>query len=230
MSKNASHLKAVSHSPDRFDILRLGCVILYLLTYLLYMDRNRGDIADGLHIPDFLKDLFLRKHMIRVLRQECQQIKLLICKSLFLAVDPDSSRGLINLYTTYLDNIILRLADADQSLISGHVRLHPGYHLTWRKRLGHVIIGTQSESVDLINIILLGRNYNDRNVFYLSDPSADLKSVYSRKHQIQYHQIKITVDGLIQSRITFILDLYLKSRKLKIILFQICYCLFVFYY
>lgn len=46
------NLKAVSHAPNRLDILRLRCIKLNLLTDFLDMHRYRCDIPDGLHIPD----------------------------------------------------------------------------------------------------------------------------------------------------------------------------------
>ena len=64
------NLKAVSHAPNRLDILRLRCIKLNLLTNLLDVDSDCSDIANRLHIPYLVKELFLGKYMVRVLCKE----------------------------------------------------------------------------------------------------------------------------------------------------------------
>ena len=62
-----SHFKPISNSPDRLNILRLGRIKFDLLTDLLDMHGNRRNVADGLHVPDLIKELFLRKYMVGIL-------------------------------------------------------------------------------------------------------------------------------------------------------------------
>ena len=185
------------------------------------MYRNCGNIADRLHIPDFRKQLILRKHAIRILRQESQQIKFLGGKLLFLSIDPHPTGSLINLNTADLNNIILRHIASDQPLIAGQMRFYTRHHLTWAKGLRNIIIRTKTQTADLIDIILLCRNQDHRRIFRFTDFTADLKSVHPRKHKIQNKQIKISLQRPLQTGISPVFNLHRKSGKLQIILFQL---------
>ena len=61
------------------------------------MNRNRSDVADGLHIPDLAEQLLLGKNMVGILRQEGKEIKLLGSKGLLLPIDPDTAGCLVDL-------------------------------------------------------------------------------------------------------------------------------------
>ena len=185
------------------------------------MNRNRGDITHRLHIPDFPEKLFLRKYPVWILRQESQKIKLLGSKCRLLAIDPYTSGCLINLNATDLDHIILMHIGTNQTVITLHMSLHTGNQLTWAERLGHIIVCTKSKSTDLIDVILLRGNHDDRRIFLLTDLSANIETVHLRKHQIQNDQIKILLHGTYKTCITTVLDLHFKPRKLQIILLKI---------
>ena len=108
------------------------------------MHGNRSDITDGIHIPDLPEQFFLGKYMVRMLRQECQQIELFRGKRFLYAIHINTSCCLINTDTPDLYNIILLLLICTyQSLITGHMCLHAGYQLTGAERFGHIVIRTQ---------------------------------------------------------------------------------------
>ena len=75
------NLKAVSHAPNRLDILRLRCIKLNLLTDFLDMYRYRCDIPNRFHIPDLIKQFLLGEYMVRILRQEGQRSNSLVVKA-----------------------------------------------------------------------------------------------------------------------------------------------------
>ena len=68
------YFEPVAYSPDCFDILRLGCIELNLLTDLLNMHRYGRNISNRLHIPDLAEQFFLCKYMIRILCKKCEVI------------------------------------------------------------------------------------------------------------------------------------------------------------
>ena len=185
------------------------------------MHRNRSDITHRLHIPDFPEKLLLGKNPVRILSQKSQKIKLLGSKRRLLTIDPHTPGRLIDLNTTDLDHIILMHIGTNQPVITLHMRLHTCNQLTWAERLGHIIIRAKTQSPDLIDIILLGRNHNDRRILLLTDLPADIKAIHLRKHQIQDDQIKLLLHSTYKPRITTVLDLHFKTRKLQIILLQI---------
>src|SRR5699024_9241968 len=85
---NPLHLEPVAHSPDGLNILWISCIHFYLLTDLLDMHRDSGDISDRLHVPDLAEQFIFSIHMIGVTCKKSQQIELLCRKILFLSVDP----------------------------------------------------------------------------------------------------------------------------------------------
>ena len=186
------------------------------------MHRNRRNISDGLHIPDLTKQLFFRENTVRILRKEGQQIELFRCKLLLLSVHPHAACRLVNLDAADLHNIILFLAVSDQTVVPCQMRFHARNQLTRRKWLRHIIIRTKTESADFVDIILLCRNHDNRNIFLLTHLTADLKSIHLRQHQIQDQQIEILLDRPHKTGVSLVFNLHLKARKLEIIFLQIC--------
>ena len=155
------------------------------------MNRHRSNIADGLHVPDFGKQLFLREHMIRILGQKRQKIKLLGGEIFFFSIHINPSGCFINLQSPDFDNIIGRHSASDEPLIPRHMSLHPGHHLAGAEWFGNIIVCSQSQSADFIYIIFFRGYHNNRGIFAFPNFFANFKSVHSRKHQIQNIQIKI---------------------------------------
>ena len=186
------------------------------------MHRNRRNISDGLHIPDLTEQLFFRENAVRILRKEGQQIELFRCKLLLLSVHPHTACRLVNLDAADLHNIILFLAVSDQTVVPCQMRFHARNQLTRRKWLRHIIIRTKAESADFVDIILLCRNHDNRNIFLLTHLTADLKAIHLRQHQIQDQQIKILLDRPYKTGVSLVFNLHLKARKLQIIFLQIC--------
>ena len=119
------------------------------------MHSDCGDVADALHIPYFGKELFLAEHMIGVLRKESEQIELLSCEVLLLAVDPHSSRCLVDLEAADLDDVIRLLTGAYKSFIARHVRLHACHQLAGTEGLGYIVVRAEAKAADLVYIVLL---------------------------------------------------------------------------
>ena len=186
------------------------------------MHRNRRNISDGLHIPDLTEQLFFRENAVRILRKEGQQIELFRCKLLLLSVHPHTACRLVNLDAADLHNIILFLAVSDQTVVPCQMRFHARNQLTWGKRLCHIVIRTKAQSADFINIILLCRNHDNRNILLFTHFAADLKAIHLRQHQIQDQQIKILLDRPYKTGVSLVFNLHLKARKLQIIFLQIC--------
>ena len=83
--------------------------------------------------------------------------------------------------------------------------------LAWAKWLGHVIVSPKSKTADLVNIIFLRGNHNDRSILSFSYLAADFKPVYLRQHQIQNNQVKIFFQCHIKPQIASVADYNFKS-------------------
>ena len=124
-SADCSHFKAVSHAPDGLDVLRIRGIVFNFLTDLFDVYRYRRNISDAVHVPDLAEQLFLGKHMIRILRKEGQKIEFLRGKLLLLSVYPDTSGRFVNFQTTDFNNVIFRPTRSDKALILGKMCLYP---------------------------------------------------------------------------------------------------------
>ena len=193
------------------------------------MHGDCGDIAHRIHIPDLAEQLFLGEHVVRVLRQEGQKVELPGGKILLHAVHPDAAGCLVDLQAADLDHGIFLYIAVHQALVAVQVRLHPGHQLAGAEGLRHVIVRSKAQPPDLVDIVLLGGNHDDRDVLLLPHLPADLEAVHARKHQIQDHQLKILLQRALQSYFPVGSYLHLKTGKLQIILFQIRNGFFVFY-
>ena len=182
------------------------------------MHRYSGNVPNGLHIPYLAEQLLFGKHMVRVLGKEGQKVKFLCGKGFLLPVDPHAPGCLINFQAADFNQLIGRLPAANKALIPGHVRLHPGHHLAWAEWLGDIIVCSQSQTADFVNILFFGRNHNDGRVLYFPYSLTYLKSICTGQHQIQNQKIIVFLQRLIQTGTSIIFNLYLKAGQLQIIL------------
>lgn len=168
--------------------------------------------------------------MIGMTCKKSQQIKFLGRKVLLHSIDPHSAGCRVNLKPTDLDDLIGLSRTSDQPLITGKMGLYPCHKFTGAERLRHIIISSEPQSPDLINIIFFSGNHNDRCIFLVPHLTAYLKSVYARQHQIQDQQIVIISKSHIKSALSIVCHLYCKSGKFQIIFFQVSNRLFILYY
>ena len=90
-----------------------------------------------------------------------------------------STGRLVDLQSPDFDDLIVRHAASDEPLIPGKMSLDAGHHLAGAERLGNIVVGSQSQASDLVNIFFLGRYHDNGGVLYLPHLPADLKSVRS---------------------------------------------------
>ena len=88
---------------------------------------------------------------------------------------------------------MLLLDGSHKPLITCKMRLYSRHQLAGAEGLCHIIIRTQAESADLINVILSRGYHKDRDVLLLADLLANLKAIHSGHHQIQDDQIVISL-------------------------------------
>ena len=104
---------------------------------------------------------------------------------------------------------------------------HPGHQLTGAERLGHIVVRSQTQATDLVNVILLGRDHQNRYILFLPDPLAYLEAVHLGQHQVQNNQIIIPRQRRLQPLVSPVADIHLEIAEFQIVLFQVCYDLLV---
>ena len=167
--------------------------------------------------------------MVRILCKERKKVEFLCCKRLLLTINKYSSCCLINLYSSDFNNIVIVLRITYKSVISCKMCLYSCNKLTWAKWLGHVIVSPKSKTANLVNIIFLRGNHDNRDILNFSYLLAYLETISSGKHDIKDTHINILMQCSRKATCSIITYLNLISVKFKVILLNICNTLFIFY-
>jgi hypothetical protein len=68
--------------------------------------------------------------------------------------------------------------------------LHAGAELPQRERLGDVVVGAELEAEDLVDLLGLGREHDDRHRRARAHPPADLEAVEAREHDVEHDEVE----------------------------------------
>ena len=61
------------------------------------------------------------------------------------------------------------------------------------ERLGHIVVRTLNQALNLIQIVGFGRKHQYRNLTVLSDFSDDCKAIHLRHHDVKNHQADVRI-------------------------------------
>ena len=69
--------------------------------------------------------------------------------------------------------------------------LHPRAELAHRERLGDVVVGAELEPEDLVDLLALGAEHDDRDPLALrAQAPADLEAVHLRQHHVEHDEVE----------------------------------------
>ena len=107
-------------------------------------------------VPDLFEQLFAGEHRLRAAGQRGQQIELGGGQMHLFAVHGDDALGRVYDHRTEVEQLlVLRvLGDDLRTLHAAQQRLAAGDKLAHGERLGHVIIGTRSQTDDLVGLVI----------------------------------------------------------------------------
>ena len=74
---------------------------------------------------------------------------------------------------------------ARQPFIAADMGLDPGYQFAGAEGLADVIVSSQSQAPDLVDIFPFGRHHENGHILLRPYFPADLKAVHARQHDIQ---------------------------------------------
>ena len=149
------------------------------------MNRDGRDVPDGIHLPDFFKELLLAVDVVWVRGKKIEEIKFTGRKGDLFSVYEDAAGRAVDLDPPDFQDGDFRPAAAEQSLIAGEMRLDPRDKLARREGLCHIIVRAESEPADLIDVVLSRGDQDDRDVLPLPHLAADFEAVLSGEHEIQ---------------------------------------------
>jgi len=68
-------------------------------------------------------------------------------------------------------------------------RLHPAAELAERERLGDVVVGPELQAQDLVDLLGLGGQHDDRHAAARPQTPADLEAVDLGQHQVEHDEV-----------------------------------------
>ena len=75
-----------------------------------------------------------------------------------------------------------------------HQGAQAGEQHRWLDRLDHVVVGAGLQAEDVIEIVLLGGEYEDRQVRDPADLPAHLQTILSGEHEVENHHLRLEVE------------------------------------
>ena len=172
------------------------------------MHVDRTALALIIIIPYLTHDLITGQHELLIMHHIVEQLELLQCElrmnllAAFLHADP-----VLRLIESDLVKAERRSYDLLRRLLyATHLRapeqgLDTAQHLHDAERLRHIIIGTEVEGGDLIRLGRLCGQHHHRNLRELRaspETAQDLDTIDPRHHDIQQHQCRLELLGIIK--------------------------------
>jgi len=69
-------------------------------------------------------------------------------------------------------------------------RLHPRAELSHGERLGDVVVGAELEADDLVDLLRLGGEHDDRDRAARPQPATDLEAVHPGHHHVEHDEVE----------------------------------------
>src|SRR5215212_8527412 len=193
-----SRLQLVADAPHRLDVAGPDGIGLDLLAEAPDMDGDGALVAVPIEVPDVVEQLLAGEDLAGAPCQEVEQVELLGRQVDRLAVTLDAPAAGVDPEAT------------DPHRVAGHRRggdlgapqhgLHPRDQLAGAKRLGQVVVRTQPEPEDLVALLALGRQHDDRDAALGPQLSAHLQPVDLGQHEVEHHQIRRAIAGVLERR------------------------------
>src|SRR5205085_1063334 len=153
--------------------------------------------------PDLVEDLLAVEDLALVLDEELQQLELahggldllaVLGERLALEVEDELAE-----LEAVRDALLLVAALAAQDGVD------PGDHLADVERLGDVVIGPEVEAHDLVDLLVLRGEDDDRDLdVVLLERLADLEAGDPREHDVQDDQVGRAVHGELEAALTVV--------------------------
>ena len=192
------------------------------------MDVHRAVIPDILIAPHHIEQVLPAVHPARIAQKQLHQVELLggelhrdaVPPSRPAAgVQPDVSRR----QHAVAAHVFRRPRPAQQ-------RPHPGLQLQQVEGLGDVVVRAALKAHDLIGVLPLSGQHDDRDIGELPDAHAGLEAVDLGHHQVQQDQVKAPLPGQLHRLLAVITHLHLIAFVLQVELDALYQHLLVVYY
>ena len=158
------------------------------------MHGHRIVRAECLLLPDLLVDLLDGEHLSLVLQKKQQDVVLNPCQTDRLAVHRHFLLVVVNDQSAGMEDILLLrgcLGDVAQRRIPPHLTLDARDKLQRVERLCDIIVRPDIQAENLVCILGLRRQHNNRNAGCLPDLQDRMNSVHLRHHQVNDQKMNL---------------------------------------
>src|SRR5215210_2922534 len=201
----------IPHAPGGVDKLGVPGVTLDLLSQMADVHVDRALVAE-LVAPHPREQGAPREHPPRVGGERYQELELRVCQVYVLAAHSHPAAGQVDLQAIVAE-LVLALPGGHRS--PAHDRAHPGHELPDCERLGDVIVGPELQAHDPVDLVVLRREHNDRDVALRPDPATHLRAVYLRQHDVQDEQVRLVRAERLERRLPISYGMYLETLPLQ---------------
>jgi hypothetical protein len=138
-------------------------------------------------MPDLTQDPLAIDNRARVAREDRQQVELLAGQLHFASVHDCAMASQVdaNAAGVYLFTVVARSGG------SPHDRADAGHELTQTERFDEVVVGTQLETDDAIDLLAPRGDDDDRNRRSRSDLTANLQTVHVGQPQVEENDVRL---------------------------------------
>ena len=152
------------------------------------MDVHRTGIAGIVIFPDRFEHLFSAEHSAAIGYEHLEQVKFLGCQLDVFSAKGNAPLDQVHFHIVDPDHPVFLLLDAAGN--TAEDRLDPRFDFKNIEGFGHIIIRAVFKPEDLIHILTLGGQHDDRNITAFTDPLADSNTVQFRQHNVQKDKVK----------------------------------------
>jgi hypothetical protein len=141
-------------------------------------------------VPHILKDLGAGVHCTDAAGQVCQQVELLGGQRDLVIGDAHPARSSIKFHrpdSLWTGVVAFVSCGRPFACPTGH-GTNPGDKLSQAERLGDVVVGTQLQTQDTIELLAARRQHDDRRLRLLAQLAADVAAVHVGQAEIKQHQ------------------------------------------
>jgi hypothetical protein len=149
----------------------------------VHVDRA-GVAREGVS-PHALEELVAGEDEPLVVEKLPQEIELLRREPDLLLADVALAAARVEHQVAVADDPAVGLCLAD---VSAEDRPHPRYELTWIERLREVVVGSNLEPRDLVEVVVARRQHQHGQRAHRADAPADLHPVEVGQHQVENHE------------------------------------------
>lgn len=156
-------------------------MVAELAAHLRDVNVDRAGLAVEVVAPDALQQLFPRHHNAFVLGQSPEQVELLGAKRDRLAVDGGLAPLPVDSERSRTHDAVRRSALA---LGAPQDRPNAGGEFARVERLAHIVVRTQLQPDDAVDIVRAGREHENRHLRLLAEGAAHFQAVHLRHHHV----------------------------------------------